>query len=107
MGAAAAPDGKRVYISTGRGRRVVALDPATDSIVGSVEAGVRPWGIALTRDGSKLYAANGPSGDVSVVDTKTMMVVKTVKAGSSPGGVAVGLRTEDNEARNRTQREKQ
>jgi YVTN family beta-propeller protein len=63
--------------------------------VGSVEAGARPWGIALTRDGSKLYAANGPSGDVSVVDTKTMMVVKTVKAGSSPWGVAVGLRTED------------
>jgi DNA-binding beta-propeller fold protein YncE len=40
------------------------IDAASDSVLASVEVGVRPWGIALTGDGRKLYSVNGPSGDV-------------------------------------------
>ena len=90
MDAEAAPDGSRIYISNGRGGTVSVIDPATDSIVGSVKVGTRPWGIALTPDGAKLYTANGPSNDVSVVDADRLKVSKTMPVGKFPWGVAIG-----------------
>jgi YVTN family beta-propeller protein len=90
MGLAVSRDGKALFVSTGRDGKVVRIDPAGDSVTGSVAVGKRPWGIALTPDGRKLYTANGPSNDVSVVDPKTMTVTRTIPAGGVPWGVAIG-----------------
>jgi YVTN family beta-propeller protein len=90
MGVRVAPDGKRVYVATGRGGTVLVIDPATNKVSGSVRVGQRPWGIALTPDGKKLYTANGPSNDVSVVDTGRLQVIKTIPVGKIPWGVAIG-----------------
>jgi YVTN family beta-propeller protein len=68
---------------------LVAIDTATNEIVGSVKAGMRPWGVGISPDGKKLYTANGPSGDVTVVDAASMGVIKTIKAGKGPWGIAV------------------
>jgi YVTN family beta-propeller protein len=89
MAAIPSPDGKFVYVSTGRGRNIVFIDTATDKVVGSVQVGARPWGIAVSGDGKTLYSANGPSNDVSVVDTATRTVTKTIPVGTSPWGVIV------------------
>jgi YVTN family beta-propeller protein len=83
------PDATKLYVSTGRGRQVFTIDTATNKVVGSVEVGARPWGIALSPDGKTLYSANGPSNDISVVDLATNTVSKKVKAGGSPWGVIV------------------
>jgi YVTN family beta-propeller protein len=69
---------------------VSVVDVATDTILATVEVGVRPWGIALTSDGRKLYSANGPSNDVTVMDTESMKVLKKIPAGELPWGVVVG-----------------
>jgi YVTN family beta-propeller protein len=90
MGVRVSPDGRRVYVATGRGGTVVVIDPATNKIVGSLKVGQRPWGLALTSDGKKLYTANGPSNDVSVVDTDSLAVRKTIPVGKIPWGVAIG-----------------
>lgn len=93
MGLAVSPDGARLFVATGRGGTVVAVDTRTNQLLGSVKVGTRPWGIALTRDGRKLYTANGPSHDVSVVDVTdpaAMRVVKTLPVGQLSWGVAVG-----------------
>jgi len=89
MGVAVSPDGSRVYVSTGRGGTVQAIDTGTNEIVGAVEVGKRPWGIALTADGRKLFTANGPSNDVAVVDTQTLKVIARIPVGEVPWGVAV------------------
>ncbi len=89
MGVAASPDRRRVYVSTGRGGTVVALDAANNAIVDTVAVGKRPWGIGLTPDGRKLYSANGPSNDVTVVDTETLKVIGRIPVGKAPWGVAV------------------
>ena len=81
------PDAAKLYVSTGRGHRVFIIDTATNTALGSVEVGPRPWGIALSPDGKMLYTANGPSNDISVVDVATNTVTKKIKAGSSPWGV--------------------
>ncbi len=92
MGIVVTPDGKRVYVSNGRGKTVSVIDPATDAVTATVEVGMRPWGIALSGDGRKLYTANGPGNDVTVIDTETMTVLKRIPAGTIPWGVAVGPR---------------
>ena len=84
------PDGKRVYISNGRGGTVSVIDVATDSVLASVPVGQRPWGVAVTPDGRKLYTANGPSNDVSVVDADRLTVLKKIPVGRLPWGVAIG-----------------
>ena len=89
MGTKMAPDGKDLYVTTGRGKMVLILDTATNKVVGSVEAGPRPWGMALTPDGTTLYTANGPSNDVSVIDIAARQVTKKIPAGRGPWGIAL------------------
>jgi YVTN family beta-propeller protein len=89
MGVAVAPDGKTVYVTTGRGGTVAVIDAAADSVVATIQVGDRPWGIGLSPDGRKAYTANGPSGEVAVIDLTTRGVVKKVKSGRVPWGIAV------------------
>src|SRR5450759_791178 len=89
MGMAMTRDGAKLYITTGRGKKVVVLELATGNIAASFEVGDRPWGIALSPDEKLLFTANGPSNDVSIVDVATRTVVKKVKVGEKPWGVLV------------------
>ncbi|PYV92399.1 MAG: hypothetical protein DMG05_04760, partial [Acidobacteria bacterium] len=84
-----APDGKKLYVTTGHGGKVFVIDTATNQLETSFEVGKRPWGIAITPDGKKIYTANGPSDDVSVVDVATQKVVTRIKVGTRPWGVAI------------------
>ena len=87
MGGVAAPDGKHVFITTGRGKNVLIIDTATQQPVATIEVGERPWGIDVSADGKTVFTANGPSNDVSFVDVETRMVTAKVKVGDRPWGV--------------------
>ena len=67
---------------------VLFLDTATDKVVASVEAGQRPWGIAVAPDGKTVFTANGPSNDVSIIDTESKQVTKKIPVGRGPWGIA-------------------
>ncbi len=67
---------------------VLIVDTATEKVVGSIEVGPRPWGIAVSPDGQTLYTANGPSNDVSVVDIASRQVTRKIPVGDGPWGVA-------------------
>ena len=88
-GVVVSPDGRRVYVATGRGNSVAVIDADQLSLINLIPVGGRPWGIALTPDGRKLYTANGLSNDVSVIDTATTKVIATIKAGDGPWGIAL------------------
>jgi YVTN family beta-propeller protein len=87
MGVVSSGDGKHVFVTTGRGKNVVIIDTATNTVTGTVEVGERPWGIAATRDGRMVFTANGPSNDVSFVDIPNRKVIATVKVGDRPWGL--------------------
>ncbi|MCU1236021.1 MAG: beta-propeller repeat protein [Candidatus Solibacter sp.] len=87
MGMAMNHDGSHLYVTTGRGKKVFDIQPATGNILTSFEVGDRPWGIALSPDEKLLFTANGPSNDISIVDVATHAVVKKVKVGEKPWGV--------------------
>jgi YVTN family beta-propeller protein len=89
MGITLSPDGKKAYVTTGRGGTVLAIDTATDTVTATVQnVGPRPWGIAITPDGQTLYTANGPSNDVTAIDTKTLTIKTRIPVGASPWGIA-------------------
>jgi len=89
MCAITAPDGKAVYVSTGRGNSIAMIDPNMNTVMAVVSVGQRPWGIALSPDGSLLFTANGRSNDVSVVDVAERKEVARIKVGQGPWGIAV------------------
>jgi YVTN family beta-propeller protein len=67
----------------------MAIDPATNQIVGDVAVGKRPWGLAVTPDASSVYVANGRSNSVSVIDASSMQLRDTIAVGELPWGVAI------------------
>ena len=56
-------------------------------VIGAVEVGERPWGLAVSPDGATVVTANGPSNDVSFVDVAARTVIAKVKVGDRPWGV--------------------
>ena len=89
MGLVLSPDGKQLYVSTGRGHKVFVIDTETSGVVSFFEVGERPWGIAVSPDGKTLFTANGPSNDLSVVDVASGTVTKKIRLTGSPWGVLV------------------
>jgi YVTN family beta-propeller protein len=80
-------DAKRLFVSTGRGKKVFFLDGASGKVEGEVEAGRRPWGLGLSPDGKTLFTANGPGNDVTVIDVASRAVVKRIASAGSPWGI--------------------
>ena len=89
MGSAIAPDGKKLYLSTGRGGTVLVIDTEKEAVSAIIKVGARPWGIALSPDASQLYVANGPSNDMSVVDLKSEKEINRIQCGEGPWGVEI------------------
>jgi YVTN family beta-propeller protein len=90
MGSALSPDGRELYVSTGRGNHVAVVDTLNRDIVASIPVGSRPWGIARSPDGSRVFTANGASNDVSVIDARNRTELNRIKVGDGPWGLAVG-----------------
>jgi YVTN family beta-propeller protein len=87
VGMAVSADAATLYVATGRGGQLLAVDVASGRILRQVAVGPRPWGVALSGDGRRLYTANGSSNDVSIVDTASFAVVAKVPVGESPWGL--------------------
>lgn len=90
MGARLSPDGRELYVSTGRANSVVVIDATKHRVIETVSVGQRPWGLALSPDGATLFTANGASDDISVVDLHTRRERRRIKAGAGPWGIALG-----------------
>jgi YVTN family beta-propeller protein len=89
VGMATAMDTSQLYVVTGRGKNLLAVDIATGKLLRSVEVGARPWGIAVSPDGTTLFTANGSSNDVSVVDARTFKILRRIPVGDAPWGAIV------------------
>ena len=83
------PDGKRLYVSTGRAGTVCVVDPHQIEVLKTIAVGKRPWGLGNSPEGTLLYVANGPSDDISVIDLATDKEAARVQAGKSPWGITI------------------
>jgi uncharacterized delta-60 repeat protein len=57
---------------------VVALDPLTNTPVGSVTVGIKPTSMALSNDGAELFVINAMGKSISVIELATLRVVETI-----------------------------
>ena len=72
---------------------VYLVNPASQKLVETIQAGAGPAGAALSPDGASVYVtdagAAGAIGDtVSVINTKTNSATSTITVGNDPQGVA-------------------
>jgi YVTN family beta-propeller protein len=89
MGLALSADGKKLYATSGRGKKLFVIDTGTNQVAQSVEVGGRPWGVALSPDGKYIFTANGPEQDVAMVDAATLAVTKKIKSNGGPWGIQI------------------
>jgi len=78
-GAAAAPDGSRIYISSEGEQTLHVVDAKTLQTVKKIPLSGRPNNISVSKDGRRVYVAivTAP-GAVDVIDTSTMEKVKSI-----------------------------
>lgn len=91
-GAAANPDGTRVYITNFMGMSVSVIDTTTNTVTGPpIDLQNRyPIGIALNPTGTRAYVANNGGDSVWVIDAKTNQTIGSpIAVGSQPLGIAV------------------
>ena len=97
-GIAVSPTGGAAYITLMAVGKLLALDPRTGTVVGEVDVGSRPRGVAVSHDGKDVYVTRFISpdsgGEVVKVDAAAMKVATRIL-------LKVDTETEDNDQRAR------
>src|SRR5689334_3159739 len=98
----------RLYVTNERGGTLSVIDPATRTVVSTIQLGKRPRGVRPSPDGARLYVAlsgspiAGPGVDestlpppdkkadgIGVVDVRKARLEKVIPGGSDPEQIAV------------------
>lgn len=92
-GAAAAPDGRRFYITNESQSTLDVVDGRTLKVIRQVALTNRPNNLAISRDGRRVYVAIvGGAGAVDIIDTTTLARVKSLR---TEGGIHNTFTTPD------------
>ncbi|MYK45770.1 MAG: hypothetical protein F4029_06040, partial [Gammaproteobacteria bacterium] len=62
------PDGSRLYVANTPSDTVDVIDTATNAVVGRINVGIDPVGVAVRPDGKEVWISNHVSDSVSVID---------------------------------------
>jgi gliding motility-associated-like protein len=76
-----------LYVANFGANTVWEIDPADNSLVGTINVGLEPTTMTLSPDGSKLYVVGDTS--VSVISTANNHVIKTIGSLLAPSDVAL------------------
>ncbi|HVF05332.1 MAG TPA: bifunctional YncE family protein/alkaline phosphatase family protein [Frankiaceae bacterium] len=84
-------DGNRLYASMSKGKiAICAVAPdGTLQLLGHVEVGSHPGGLALSTDGRRLYVALSKANELGVVDLASRRLVARIPVGNAPHSVVV------------------
>ena len=84
-GAAASPDGSRLYVTNEADHTLDVVDMKTLGVIKKIKLGGRPNNLSISKDGRRVYVAiREAPGTVDVIDTASMVNAKTL---STPGAV--------------------
>ncbi len=79
------PAAHRLYVS--HGTNVVAIDMATNAVVGTIDSLPGVHGLAVAPELGRGFASDGRTNDVAVVDLATLKVLSRVPTGENPDGI--------------------
>ena len=77
-----------VYLTNSDSNSISVIDTVANKVIGTIDVGDNPVGVAFNPDGTKAYVSNYGSNDISVINTIDNSINTTVKVGSKPIGVA-------------------
>jgi YVTN family beta-propeller protein len=95
MGCAFSPDGARFYYGSANEGRIVVVDVATTTVVGSIDLNVGgfedsfPGDFALSRDGRRLFVVDQFNYRLVSIDVESRKVTQSVRVGRNPFAVAL------------------
>jgi DNA-binding beta-propeller fold protein YncE len=95
MGCAFSPDGKRFYYGSANEGRIIMLDVATATVVGTIELNTGGFedtfagDLTLSRDGRRLVVVDQFNYRLVTVDVESRRVVQSVRVGRNPFAVAL------------------
>jgi len=70
-------NGRRAFVSNTGRASVTAINLQNDTVLGDIDVGQNPEGMAISPDNATLYVANADADTISVVDVDTLAVVDT------------------------------
>src|SRR5258706_6739966 len=73
----------RIYVMNEDAGTIDVIDPATNTVVQTIEGIKRPHGAAFAPDGSRAYITDEFEHSLVVVDTKTGAIIKKVPLSGS------------------------
>ena len=88
----AGPEAGDVFVANAGSNTVSVINPATNTVVATVNVGTAPEGIAVSGTGPEagdVFVANAGSNTVSVINPATNTIVDTVSVGTAPARIAV------------------
>ncbi len=83
-----APTGSDVMV-TGNAGALFEVNPATQSVVSTIQVGSTSNGLVFNHAGTRLYASDFLGGKVSEVDPSSMTILRTFVTTGAPQGVAL------------------
>ncbi|KCP06956.1 PE-PGRS family protein PE_PGRS17 [Mycobacterium tuberculosis BTB09-001] len=87
--ASATPPGGNIYVTNQGSGTVSVINPATNTVTGSIPVGTGAYGVAVN-PGGNIYVTNQFSNTVSVINPATNTVTGSpITIGNGPSGVAV------------------
>ncbi|MFW6219922.1 MAG: YncE family protein, partial [bacterium] len=86
IGIAYSPSNDRLYVCNVNSGNLSVINPATNTIVGSISVGTGP-AIAYSPSNDRIYVCNSGSDNVSVINPATNTVVATITVGDGPRGI--------------------
>src|SRR5689334_2951476 len=79
----------RIVQTNAAGDSVMLIDPATNTVVGTIEGIEVNHGAAVAPDGSRFYITNEAEATVDVADAKTLKVTRKIPLTNHPNNIAV------------------
>ncbi|MCP5094985.1 MAG: PKD domain-containing protein, partial [Chloroflexi bacterium] len=83
------PDGSSAFVTLQATGQLIAIDPTTLAITGTLDVGATPRGIAITNDSSSLFVTRFISpdthGEVTEIDLATFTATRIIELAFDPG----------------------
>ncbi len=83
--------GDRIYVANNLGNSLIALDPSTGKVTGSVEVGDHPYTCLGSPDGRAVYVSIWGAAQVAVVDPSSMKVTARIPTDDHPNAMAFSV----------------
>jgi YVTN family beta-propeller protein len=88
--AAATAQKVRIIQTNSAGDNVHIIDPATNTVVGTISGIEANHGAGVAPDGTRIYISNEAQSTLDVADAKTFEVIKRIPLSGHPNNMAVG-----------------